>query len=158
MARSRRGPKGGPNVTLRRSACACITLLLAAGAACADAPVASYIFPAGGRRGTAVPVRVGGLNLHKGCGFEMLGPGVEPARRLRRIDTIWFEGPLLPLPASQQAEDYPKDFLGEVRIAADAPLGLRPWRLWTSQGATPALKFMVGDLPEVVEEEIDGDP
>ncbi len=144
-------------MTLRRPVCALIALLLAAGTAWADAPVASYIFPAGGRRGTAVPVRVGGLNLHKGCGFEILGPGVEAANRLRRTETIWFEGPLLPLPASQQAEDYPKDFAGEVRVAADAPLGPRPWRLWTSQGATPALKFMVGDLPEVVEEEIDGD-
>src|SRR5437773_1612448 len=27
-----------------------------------------------------------------------------------------------------------------------------------AQGATSALKFLVGDLPEVVEEEIDGDP
>ena len=47
---------------------------------------------------------------------------------------------------------------GQVQIATDAPLGLRYWRLWTSQGATPAMKFVVGDLPEMVEEEIDGDP
>jgi hypothetical protein len=149
---------GGETIMQRRTACAFLTLLLAASPGRADAPVASYIFPAGGRRGTAVPVRVGGLNLHKGCGFEVLGPGVEASRRLRRTDTLWFEGPLLPLPASQQAEDYPKDFLGDIRVAADASLGPRPWRLWTSQGATPALKFMVGDLPEVVEEEIEGDP
>ena len=51
-----------------------------------------------------------------------------------------------------------RDVLGEVRIAPDAPLGTRPWQLWTAQGATPALRFMVGDLPEVVEQEIDGDP
>ncbi|HZT81169.1 MAG TPA: PPC domain-containing protein, partial [Gemmataceae bacterium] len=47
---------------------------------------------------------------------------------------------------------------GQVTLAADAPLGLRHWRLWTAQGATPAMKFVVGDLPEVVEQEIDGDP
>jgi hypothetical protein len=120
--------------------------------------VASFIFPAGGQRGTTVRVRVGGLNLHKGCGFEVLGPGVEVSPRLRRTDTLWFEGPLQPLPASQQAEDYPKDFLGEIRLTGDAPLGTRPWRLWTAQGATPALKFQVGELPEIVEDEIDGDP
>ena len=48
--------------------------------------------------------------------------------------------------------------MGEVEIAVDAPLGFRRWRVWTSQGATTTRKFVVGDLPEVVEEEIDGTP
>jgi hypothetical protein len=124
----------------------------------ADPPMASYIFPAGGRRGTTVDVHVGGLYLHKSCGFEMLGPGVQAGRQLQRTVTRWFDGPLLPLPDSQQAEDYPKDMTGRVQIAADAPLGERFWRIWTAQGATPAKPFIVGDLPEVIEQEIDGDP
>jgi hypothetical protein len=124
----------------------------------ANPPVASYIFPAGGQRGTTVPVRVGGLFLHGECGFEMLGRGVNAPSRLTRTTTRWFEGPLLPLPASQQAEDYPKDMAGEIRIASDAAAGVRYWRLCTSQGATPAMRFVVGELPEVVEDEIDGDP
>src|SRR5262249_39082826 len=66
--------------------------------------------------------------------------------------------PVLPLPESQQQEDYPKDMAGRVKIAADAPLGVRHWRLWNAQGATPAMKFIVGDLPEIVGQEIDGDP
>jgi hypothetical protein len=98
------------------------------------------------------------LNLHQSCNFELLGPGVTASPKVERTKTIWFEGPLLPLPDSQRQEDYPKDLAGQVRIAADAPLGLRYARLWNSQGVTPALKFMVGDLPEVVEQEIDGDP
>lgn len=124
----------------------------------ADEPVASYIFPAGGQRGTEVVVRVGGLYLHRGCPFEMLGPGVQTEGSLIPTETIWFEGPMLYIPGSQQAEDYPKDFLGRVRIDDTAPLGLRHWRLWTSQGATPSRRFVVGDLPELVEEEIDGRP
>ncbi|MBY0523841.1 MAG: PPC domain-containing protein [Gemmataceae bacterium] len=123
----------------------------------ADPPVASFIFPAGGPRGQTVNLRVGGLNLNQSCGFEMLGRGVEVEPRLQRMKRIWFEGPVLPLPESQQAEDYPQDMAGKVKIAADAPLGPRPWRLWTSQGATPALKFMVGDLPEIIEQEIEGE-
>jgi hypothetical protein len=122
----------------------------------ADPPTASYIFPAGGRRGTTVEFRVGGLFLHQRCGFEMLGPGVAASREPVRTKTTWFEGPLLPLPDSQQAEDYPKDLVGRVSVSADAPLGIRYWRISTSQGATPALKFIVGDLPEVVEEEVEG--
>src|SRR5260370_32162917 len=124
----------------------------------ANAPVASYIFPAGGQRGTTIPVRVGGLFLHGECGFEMLGHGVQVPTRLKSMQTLWFEGPLLPLPDSQRAEDYPKDMAGEVKIAADAAFGTHYWRLWTSQGATPAMKFLVGELPEIVEQEIDGDP
>lgn len=133
-------------------------LLLARCPLQANPPEASYIFPPGGQRGTAVKVRVGGLFLHEKCAWEMLGPGVTASKELQRIPTIWFEGPLLPLPDSQRAEDYPKDLRGEVTIGSDAELGLRSWRLWTSQGATPARKFMVGELPEVVEEEIEGDP
>jgi hypothetical protein len=135
-----------------------VMVLAAAGPARADAPVASYIFPAGGQRGTTVEVRVGGLNLHRRCSFEMLGPGVSADGTLPETATIWFEGPIIPLPDSQQAEDYPKDHAGRVRIAADAAPGVRHWRTWTSQGATPALPFVVGELPEIVEGEIDGDP
>ncbi len=124
----------------------------------AEPPAASYIFPAGGQRGTTVQFRVGGLFLHQSCGFEMLGPGLKASPKLESTKTIWFEGSLLPIPDSQRQEDYPKDMAGQARIDADASLGLRYWRLWTSQGATPAMKFIVGDLPEVVEEEIDGDP
>ena len=61
-------------------------------------------------------------------------------------------------PASQRAEDYPKDHACTVKIAADAETGPRAWRTWTSQGATPAMQFVVGDLPEVVEQEVDGAP
>jgi hypothetical protein len=120
--------------------------------------VASYIFPPGGRRGTEVNVRVGGLFLGKRCSFEMRGTGVEASAQLERTQTVWFEGPLLQLPESQQAEDYPKDMAGRIRIAADAPTGDRFWRVSTAQGATPALRFVVGDLPEIVEDEIEGDP
>src|SRR5207249_4270348 len=124
----------------------------------ANPPEAHYIFPAGGQRGTTVKVKVGGVFLHKQCPWEMHGPGVTASKHLHSVPTLWFEGPMLQLPESQRTEDYPKDMQGEVAIAADAPLGLRPWRLWTSQGAVPARKFMVGDLPEIVEHETDGDP
>jgi hypothetical protein len=124
----------------------------------ADPPIASYIFPAGGQRGTTVNVKVGGLNLHESCAFEMLGAGVESPATIHRTKTIWFEGPIIPLPASQASEDYPKDMATTLKLAADAPLGVRFWRLATSQGATAARPFVIGDLPEIIEEEIDGDP
>jgi len=143
---------------MKRNSCAVIVSFLCSfmGAVHAEPPVASYIFPAGGQRGKTVDFKVGGLFLSKSCAFEMLGAGLHASPRLRRTDTVWFEGPFIPLPDSQQAEDYPKDLAGQVRIEKDAPLGIRYWRLWNAQGATPAMKFMVGDLPEIVEQEIDG--
>ena len=125
----------------------------------ADEPFVSYIFPAGGQRGTTVQFNVGGHNLHDVCDFEMLGAGLKYSPELLRAPkTVWFEGPLIPMPASQASEDYPKDQTGNVSLASDAVLGIRKWRVWTAQGATPTMKFVVGDLPEIVEEEIDGTP
>src|SRR5262245_5004590 len=132
--------------------------LVSAGSLRADPPVAMYIFPAGGQRGKTVEVKVGGLFLHDRCGFEMLGPGISAGSELRRVATHWLEGPLLPLPDSQRQEDYPRDMTGQVKVAADAPLGGRHWRVWTAQGVTPARRFVVGDLPEIIEKEIPGDP
>jgi hypothetical protein len=139
--------------TLLAAACT-----LAAAPALASPPVASYVFPAGGQRGTTVPVRVGGLFLHDRCGFALAGPGVSAPATLTRVPRIWFEGPLLPIPESQQAEDYPADMAGTVRVASDAAPGPRKGYLFTSQGAAGGLVFVVGDLPEVVEREADGDP
>ncbi|HEX3315232.1 MAG TPA: PPC domain-containing protein, partial [Gemmataceae bacterium] len=135
----------------------CLVLVFSASIASADPPVASYVFPAGGQRGQTVAVHVGGLFLHEECPFAVSGLGIQLSATLKRTQTRWFEGPLLPLPQSQQAEDYPQDMAGQIAIARDAPLGVRRCRVWTSQGAAPSVKFVVGDLPEVVETEVDGD-
>lgn len=127
------------------------------GAAWAEPPSTSYIFPAGGQRGTRVSVRVGGHYLHDRCAFEMLGEGVTAPSQIERMETIWFEGPLVRLPASQRAEDYPKDYAAQIAIAADAAPGVRYWRAANAQGATAARKFIVGELPEVVEQEVEGE-
>jgi len=124
----------------------------------ASPPAASYIFPAGGQRGTPVKVRVGGLFLHDRCEFDLSGPGVKAPRTLTPARRLWFEGPLLPIPESQAQEDYPADMRGTVVLAKDAPLGARRGRLFTAQGGAGGLVFVVGELPEVIEKEIDGEP
>jgi hypothetical protein len=124
----------------------------------AEPPSMSHIFPAGGQRGTTVGFRVGGFYFHGQAEFEMDGPGVKAGTVVKEADTIWFEGPMILKPESQKKEDYPKDHPGEVRIDAKTPLGVRHWRCRTSQGVTPSMKFVVGDLPEIVEKEIDGAP
>jgi len=135
-----------------------IVMVVSAGAAFAEPPHVSYIFPAGGQRGKQVEFKVGGHYLHEGCPFVMTGSGITASNRIERTETVWFEGPLIPQPASQRKEDYPKDYLGAVAISDDAPLGIRRWRVNTSQGVTSWMKFVVGDLPEIIESEIDGEP
>ncbi|MSU37267.1 MAG: hypothetical protein EXS36_19665 [Pedosphaera sp.] len=127
-------------------------------ASMAEEPSVSYIFPAGGQRGQRVQFKVGGLYLHGGAAFEMLGTGVTATSRIYKTNTVWFEGPVIPLPASQQAEDYPKDYVGSVTIEAGATPGPRSWRIGNSQGVTAARPFIIGDLPEIVEQEMDGSP
>jgi len=124
----------------------------------AEPPGVSYIFPAGGQRGSDVAVRVGGFYFHGRTEFKMTGSGITVSPGLKGADTIWFEGPLIFQPNSQRKEDYPKDHLGKIVIAKDAPLGIRRWHCTTSQGTTPSMHFVIGDLPEVVEHEIDGNP
>ncbi|HMP05032.1 MAG TPA: hypothetical protein PJ982_01675 [Lacipirellulaceae bacterium] len=124
----------------------------------AEPPVGKYLFPAGGQRGTTVQVHAGGLFLNKSCQFEVVGPRVRGPNVAHRALTPVFEGPLLPLPESQRQEDYPRAVAAEIQIAADAPPGIRWVRMWTSQGVTAPMPFVVGDLPEIVEHEIDGDP
>lgn len=124
----------------------------------ANPPTASYIFPAGGQRGTSVTVRVGGLFLYDQCEFDLSGRGITTSPTLRPTKRLWFEGPLLPLPESQQQEDYPADMTGTITLAKDASIGPVRGRVFTSQGGAGGLVFMVGDLPEVVENEIAGEP
>lgn len=134
-------------------------VLIASGSARPDEPTASYIFPAGGQRGTTVKFRAGGHYFHDHCVFHMEGDGLAAVDQLQRCEqTVWFEGPVIPLPDSQQKEDYPVDYLGSVQIASDAAADTGRWRISTSQGVTTSLPFVIGDLPEIVEQEIDGRP
>ena len=123
-----------------------------------DLPSSSYIFPAGGQRGTTVDVRIGAHYMHRSAPLRVVGQGVKASESIRQIDRIWFEGPMIRKPFSQRAEDYPKDHQATFEIAEDAPLGLCFWQVWTSQGAVAGRPFVIGDLPELVEEEIDGTP
>ncbi len=132
-------------------------LCVLCGESSANPPTASYIFPVGGQRGTTVEVRVGGLFLHDKCEFDLPGPGIAHSPTLTPTKRLWFEGPLLLIPESQAQEDYPADMRGTVTLAKDAATGQRRGRVFTSQGGAGGLVFVVGDLPEVIEKEIDGD-
>src|SRR3954452_24980338 len=112
--KNRRRSRVGSLRGLLLSAC------LLAGLSRAEPPGVSHIFPAGGQRGTTVEFRVGGFYLHGHAAFEMTGGGVQAEPEVKGVPNFWIEGPMIVKPASQGAEDYPKDHAGRVTIAPDA--------------------------------------
>ena len=134
------------------------TLCLCGESVFADPPVGMYLFPAGGQKGTTVKFHASGLYLNQSCSLEMIGAGVKASPIVRATSSLWFEGPMLALPESQRQEDYPRAMAGSVTIAADSPLGHRYVLLRTAQGITLPQRFVVGELPEMVEEELPGSP
>jgi len=125
----------------------------------AEPPGISYIYPAGAQRGTKVNVRVGGFYLFENASFEFVDTSVTASPSVQRLPkTLWFEGPRIAMPASQAKEDYPVDYRASVEVSDKAALGIQYWRVWTSQGIVPAQSFVIGELPEIIEQEIDGTP
>ncbi len=132
--------------------------LLSLPLAIAEPPSTAYLFPAGGQRGSTVTARIGGHFLHDAADLHLHGGGITAPERIVRGETRWFEGPVIPQPASQQKEDYPVDYAATLAIAADAPLGVRGWSVSTIQGATASRPLIVGRFPEVIEDEVEGAP
>lgn len=133
-----------------------IPLLLASDIAFAQQvttePASTHIFPAGGRRGTHVDVRVGGECLPPKTRFRMFGDGVSAPSELSEKTT----GNYAPSPRRKPGESqitYPKEWQSHVEISADSPLGVKLWRLSCARGGTGARPFIVGDLPEFIESE-----
>jgi hypothetical protein len=121
-------------------------------------PSSTHIFPAGGRRGTVVPVRVGGECLPPGARFSLWGDGVHAPDLLGPRAKVRFEPSPRRLPLDANFINYPKEWASEITIAADAPLGPCFWRVTTGWGGTQVRPFLVGDLPEHVETEPNSSP
>ncbi|MBI1914595.1 MAG: hypothetical protein HYS12_07635 [Planctomycetes bacterium] len=124
-------------------------------------PSSTHIFPAGGRRGTVVPVRVGAECLPPGANLHVWGTGVTAPAVLGPRASARYE----PSPRRKPADadggaqiTYPKEWASKMTIAADAPLGPVQWRLTCGWGGTQPRPFLVGDLPEFIETEPNSDP
>ena len=119
----------------------------------ADPPASSYIFPAGGQQGSVVTCRVGTLNCASECGFRVMDDGISAPARIARIDTLMLVGPYHQNPVAQLAWDYPKDMSATLGIPSHTRSGVYNWYCTTSEGTTLLRPFIVGDLPEVIEDE-----
>ncbi len=138
-----------------------VAVLFAAAAEAQQVPIdpaSTHIFPAGGRRGSTVNVRVGGQCLPPGCRVQCLRrAGIQMPDALGPAT----EGQYEPSPRRDPRETpmaHAKEWSSTVEIAADAPLGQKLWRLASARGGTSARAFVVGDLPEFVESESNSAP
>jgi hypothetical protein len=120
-------------------------------------PTSTHIFPAGGRRGTVVPVRVGGEFLPPYTRFGLIGAGVSAPAELVEQATGYFEPSPRRKPGGSPIT-YPREWKSEIAIAADAPLGQILWRVSSARGGAGGRPFLVGDLPEYIETESNSTP
>ncbi|MBM3459209.1 MAG: hypothetical protein FJX77_11830, partial [Armatimonadetes bacterium] len=131
-----------------------IAAALAAPARAQKAPETGYAFPAGGRAGSTVELRLGGYDwtpdtevfLHdRRVKLEPVGP-LGPI--LVTPPPYWFGPKSYSSPAPQ-----PRELPVRVVLPADLPPGLFRWQVANANGASETGVFQVGSLPEVVEQE-----
>lgn len=115
-------------------------------------PSSTHIFPAGGRRGTKVKVRVGAECTPPGTQFRVFGKGVETDSILE-VEAS-FRGEASPQRKPTQIPiTYPREWEAEIAISEDVESSIAFWRLSSAQGGTGSRPFLIGDLPEFIETE-----
>jgi hypothetical protein len=125
-------------------------------------PSSTHVFPAGGRRGTTVKVRVGGECFPPDMKFALWGNGVTAPTLLGARVNPRYESSARRLPRDADgigaAITYPSEWETTLTIAADAPLGPKHWRVSGGWGGSRLRPFLVGDLPEFLETESNSEP
>lgn len=120
-------------------------------------PSSTHIFPAGGRRGTVVPVRIGTEAMPPSANLRLWGDGVRAPELLGERVKPRYETSARRPPRDADGVganmSYPTEWASELSIAADAPLGAAAWRVTSGWGGTRVRPFVIGDLPEFIEAE-----
>lgn len=115
-------------------------------------PSSTHIFPAGGRRGSVVDVRVGGECIPPETRFRIFGEGVS-ANAVLGDRAAGNYAPSPRRKPSEQPVTHPTEWHSQIAISEDAQLGPAIWRLSCASGGTGGRPFIVGDLPEYIENE-----
>jgi lysophospholipase L1-like esterase len=131
-----------------------LLLALVAPASAQLPPEIGYVFPAGGRAGTTVEVKLGGYDwtpdmqvfVHdRRVKLEMLGP---PGELLIPPPPYWF-GPRSKAPSQPIPRETPARFV----LPANLPPGPIRWQVANASGASATGLFIVGDGREIIEAE-----
>ncbi len=96
---------------------------------------------------------MGGEQLAPYSRLRMEGPGADVLDDLKDRPPARYTDPAPFKTPFTTSMGYPKEWATRIKLADDAAVGPRPWRITSAQGGTSARLFVVGDLPEMVEEE-----
>lgn len=121
-------------------------------------PDSVHLFPAGAQRGTTVGVHIGVEQTPPRAQFFIRGAGVSGDSFLNR--EIFDPGQPSPRrPPTEIPIHYPRQWAGEITVAADAQVGIANWDLFcASGGSSGSLPFVIGKLPEFLETESNSTP
>ena len=131
-----------------------VSVFAAAPALAQRTPEVGYVFPAGGKAGTTVEVRLGGFDWTPDMDYFTLNPRVKlsadgsPGPILIPPPPYWF-GPKGRLPALP----LPREVAAGFVIPADMPPGPIRWQAANANGGTSTGVFIVGAGEEIVESE-----
>ena len=116
-------------------------------------PDSVHLFPAGAQRGTTVNVHVGLEQSPPQTQFFIRGEGVT-GDQILSTEVFDLGQPSPRRVPTEIPINYPRQWSAQVRINPDAPLGSASWDTFcASGGSSGSLPFIVGDLPEFIEQE-----
>ncbi len=117
-------------------------------------PELTSISPQGGPRGTTVKITLQAKNISEATALRFSGAGVSgELKEMERQAAVIFSGSGV---SGQISSD--NRWVAQVTIAPDAPLGMRELRVVTPKGVSNGQRFIVGDLPEMMETEPNSKP
>ena len=114
-------------------------------------PTLTSVFPQGGQQGRDVEVTLKGTNLGTATAVWFSGSGITGEIKEKTGQAaVLFNGAGISgrIPTDAQ-------LVASLTIASDAPLGIQQIRIVTPYGVSNARSFVVGNLREVMEEEVE---
>ncbi len=115
-------------------------------------PGSTHIFPAGGKIGSTVKVRVGAECTPPGAHFHLSDPRLNAPPLLTTRSLVRGEKSPRRVP-TEIPITYPKEWLSQLTIPAEIGPGVVYWKISCAAGGTAWRPFVLGTLPEFLESE-----
>jgi hypothetical protein len=115
-------------------------------------PGSTHIFPAGGKIGSTVKVRVGAECIPPGTRFHLSDPRLSAPPLLKTRSLVRGEKSPRRIP-TEIPITYPKEWLSQLTIPAEVGPGVVYWKISCAAGGTAWRPFVLGTLPEFLENE-----
>ena len=115
-------------------------------------PGSTHIFPAGGKIGSTVNLRVGAECIPPGTHFHLSDTRLIAPPLLKTRSLVKGEKSPRRVP-TEIPITYPKEWISQLTIPAEVDPGVVYWKISCAAGGTAWRPFVLGTLPEFVERE-----